>query len=168
MIFAKSGAMPVLFCVFIGLAAPVPVLAYTVSFVVIETGPAPAGGERDSANLWENGLMDVFFDAGHIVSNAHTLRVDGGLLRDFPDEAQGDMDAARQGGVDFFVIALLDYPAADKTPDAAVKPRQVVLKVFSVDPYQKVYEQGYSGPPRDESAQVKNAARSILSHLGDR
>ncbi|MDR0760297.1 MAG: hypothetical protein LBF74_09345 [Treponema sp.] len=168
MVFGKSGAMPALFCFFIGLAAPAPVFAYTVSFVVIETGPVQAGVVRDSANLWENGLMDVFFNAGHIVSNAHTLRVDREILKDFPDEVQGDIDEARQGGVDFFVMALLDYPADGKAPGTAVKPRQIVLKVFSVNPYQKVYEQGYSGPIRDESAQVKNAARSILSHLGDR
>ncbi|MDR2630955.1 MAG: hypothetical protein LBC60_08545 [Spirochaetaceae bacterium] len=168
MIFGKPGVMSTLLYCFIGLAVPAPVFAYTVSFVVIETGPVQDGVVRDSANLWENGLMDVFFNAGHIVSNAHTLRVTREILKDFPDEVQGDIDEARQGGVDFFVMALLDYPEADKVPGTAVKPRQILLRVFSVNPYQKVYEQKYSGPVRDELTQVKSAARSILPHLRDR
>jgi hypothetical protein len=173
MIFGKVGAIPVIFCIFIfcifiGIAAPAPVFAYTVSFIVVETGPAPEGAGLESSNLWENGLMDVFFDAGHIVSNAHTIRVDHEVLKDFPDELQGDFDEARQGGVDFFVMALLDYRASGALSDAATASRQVFLKVFRVNPYQKVYEQGYSGPVRDELARAKNAARSILPHLRDR
>jgi hypothetical protein len=146
---------------FMFFAAFVPAFGYTVSFIVIETGLVQEGAAA-SSNIWENGLMDAFFDAGHIVSNARTIRVDRERIKDFPDEAQADFDEAREGGVEFFVMALLDY----QSPNTA--PRQVSLKVFRVEPCQKVYEQGYSGPIRDELAGAKNAARSILPHLGDR
>ncbi|MDR2071445.1 MAG: hypothetical protein LBP81_08555 [Treponema sp.] len=168
MVSGKFRAMPVLFCFFTGIAVPVPVFAYTVSFVMIETGPAQNGAAPESASLWENGLMDVFFNAGHIVSNAHTLRVDREILNDFPDELQGDLDEARQGEVDFFVIVLLDYRSSGEASGRLTKPRQILLRVFRVTPYQKVYEQVYSGPVRDELAQAKSAAISILSHLRDR
>jgi hypothetical protein len=168
MFSGKIGTMPVMLCVFIGLAAPAPVFAYTVSFIVVETGLVQEGASPESSSLWENGLMDVFFNAGHIVSNAHTLRVDSGALKDFPDEALGDFDEARQGGADFFVMALLDYRASGEAPGAPAKPRQISLKVFRVNPCQKVYEQGYSGPLRDELTGAKSAARSILSRLRGR
>jgi hypothetical protein len=169
MVFRKSGITVIILCFFALSAAPV--FAYTVSFIVVETGQARDGPVNGSSYLWENGLMDVFFNAGHIVSNARTLRVDREALTDFPGEARGDFDEARQGGVDFFVMALLDYRAsggAPESPGRAAKPRQVFLKVFRVNPCQKVYEQGYSDPAGDESARVKNAAAAILSHLRDR
>lgn len=170
MVFGKSGIMPVFLCLFTGIAVPAPVFAYTVSFIVIEAGPVQDGAVTGAANLWENGLMDVFFNAGHIVSNAHALRIDRAIFKDFPDEMQADFDEARQGGVDFFVTALLDYGAGEApvSPGTSVGPRQVLLKVFRVEPYQKVYEQGYSGPIGDELTKAKSAARSILPHLRDR
>jgi hypothetical protein len=163
--------MSVFLYVFIAFAVPAPVFAYTVSFVVIETGPVQDRAVPGSAGLWENGLMDVFFNAGHIVSNALTLRIDREIFKDFPDEVQGDFDEARQGGVDFFIMALLDYRVSGEvpvSPGTVTGPRQVSLKVFRVNPYKKVYEQGYSGPIQDELTQAKNAARSILPHLRDR
>jgi hypothetical protein len=164
----KSGFLGI----FIWLAASAPVSAYTVSFIVIETGLGQDSPATESSNLWENGLMDTFFDAGHIVSNAHTLRMmNRETIKDFPEEAQADFDEARQGGVEFFVMVLLDYQGSNTvsaSPGTAAKPRQVFLKVFSVDPYQKIYEQGYSGPVRDELAQAKSAARSIFPYLRDR
>jgi hypothetical protein len=164
MVSKKFRTMPVLLCFFIGITAPAPVFAYTVSFVMIEMGLVQDGASPESANLWENGLMDVFFNAGHIVSNAHTLRVDREIVKDFPDEVQGDIDEARQGGVDFFIIVVLDYRLSE-TSGKVVKPQQIQLKVFRVNPHQKVYEQGYSGPIGDELAQAKIAARYILSQL---
>jgi hypothetical protein len=168
MIPGKFGTMSAFLCFFIAFAVPAPVFAYTVSFIVIETGPLQDGAVTGSADLWENGLMDVFFNAGHIVSNAHTLRMDHEIFNDFPDEIQGDFDEARQGGVDFFIMTLLDYRVSGEAPGTVTGPRQVSLKVFRVNPYQKVYEQGYSGPIRDELTRAKNAARSILPHLRDR
>jgi hypothetical protein len=152
-----------------------PASAYTVSFIVIETGliddDTAAMPATMSAYLWENGLMDAFFDAGHIVSNAHTIRVDREGIKDFPDEAQADFDEAQEGGVDFFVMALLDHQGSGgdlQSPKTSAGPRQVFIKVFRVRPRQKVYEQRYSDPVKDELAKAKSAARSILPHLRDK
>jgi hypothetical protein len=168
MIFRKPGIKPgIFFCIFAGLAVPAPVFAYTVSFIVVETGRIEDAQGNGASHLWENELMDVFFNAGHIVSNAQTLRAGRETLKDFPDEVRGDFDEAREGAVDFFVMALLDYQASGESPETA-GPRRVLLKVFRVNPYQKVYEQEYSGPAGDESARAKKAAGAILSHLRDR
>jgi hypothetical protein len=156
--------------VFVSLSAA-PVSAYTVSFIVIETGLVQDDTVTESSHLWENGLMDTFFNAGHIVSNAHTIRIDREGIKDFPDEVQADFDEAQQGGVDFFIMALLDYQGSGgglQSPKTAVKPRQIFLKVFRVEPYQKVYEQRYSEPIKDELAKAKSAATSILPHLRNR
>jgi hypothetical protein len=164
MFFGKPGRIPALLWFFIGIIAPAPAFAYTVSFVILETGRVQAG-VSGSANLWEDGLMDAFFNAGHIVSNAQKLRVNRETAAEFPNEVQGDIEEARSGGVDFLVVVLLDYHAAGEVSGTSAKPRRIILKVFSLDPYQKVYEQGYSGPMQDELTQAKRAAGFILSHL---
>ncbi|MDR2741436.1 MAG: hypothetical protein LBB98_04690 [Treponema sp.] len=169
MVFRKAGIKAIILCIFAGIATPA--FAYTVSFIVVETGQVQDGPGSEASHLWENELMDVFFNAGHIVSNAHTLRINSNTLKDFPDEAQGDFDEARQGGADFFVMALLNYQPPGEVPESsgtAVRPRQIFLKVFRVNPCQKVYEQEYSGSAGDESVRAKNAARASLSHLRER
>jgi hypothetical protein len=165
----KIRLRPVFLGFFMCLAASVPAFGYTVSFIVVETGLVQGGAPASSSNVWENGLMDVFFDAGHIVSNAQTIRISQDEIKDFPDEARADLNDAREGGVDFFVMALLDYQSPNTaSAETTSSPRRVSLRVFRVEPLQKVYEQGYSGPVRDELAGAKNAARSILPHLRDR
>ncbi|MDR3131107.1 MAG: hypothetical protein LBU18_06125 [Treponema sp.] len=164
----KSGIKLILFYVFAGLAGSAPAFAYTVSFIVIETGLVPDGPKTAASVLWEDGLMDVFFNAGHIVSNARTLRIDREPPKDFPDEVSGDFDEAGDGGMDFFVMVLLDYQSGGEiSHGAAVKPREVLLRVFRVVPYQKVYEKRYSNLTGDESVRAKNAARAIFPHLRD-
>jgi hypothetical protein len=154
-----------------------PAFAHTVSFMVVETGLRQEGPAMESTNRWENGLMDVFFDAGHIVSNALVLRIDRKPTTDLPDEARRDFEEAREGGVDFFILAFLDYRSQNESeqndpshPDPT--PRRVSLRIFRVNPYQFIFEEGYSegntSPGGDELTRAKNAARLILPHLRNR
>ena len=48
--------------------------------------------------LWESGLMDVFFEAGHIVSNAPALRLDRKPAEAFPEAARPELNEAIAGG----------------------------------------------------------------------
>jgi hypothetical protein len=121
-----------------------PVFPATLSFLVLETGP---GGETSAARvssavyessfLWETCLLDVFFEAGHVVSNSPSLHFAGKSPADFPDkkdpgkefprEIRPELEDAIAGGVDYFILALLSYP-----PGAAdTKPEEVNLRVYS-------------------------------------
>lgn len=148
----------------------IPVPASTVSFLVIETGIQEEGPANESSNLWESALMDVFFDTGHIVSNAPILRLPERPSQEFPEEARVNFDEALTGGAEFFVIALLDYQGT--TRGEVPKPRSISLRLFRIKPYQFLFKQDYPGGARlsaeEEFAGAKNAARTITSHLKDR
>jgi hypothetical protein len=144
-----------------------PVSAATVSFLVVETGIAEDTAV-ESSSAWESGLMDVFFDAGHIVSNAPILRLSKEPEKLFPDEVQGSFNEALEGGADFFVLALLEFQGPPDNP----KPRRISLRLFRTRPYQFIYEEQLNGSPQtvpgEEFTAARNAARAIISRLQDR
>jgi hypothetical protein len=144
-----------------------PLSAATISFLVVETGLQEGNSAAESSGIWENALMDAFFDAGHIVSNAPIMRLNGNPGGIFPSEAQKDFDEAVAGGADFFVLALIEYQGPPDKP----KPQAISLRLFKTTPYKFMFEQRYAGkpdiPPGEEFAGAKDAGRTIISHLDD-
>jgi hypothetical protein len=141
--------------------------AATVSFLVIETGVSGEAPAKQHSGIWESGLMDVFFEAGHIVSNAPILRLDNKPLPDrFPQEAAGDLQEAARGGAEYFIIAQLDYDSRGTLPD------KVLLTIYRISPLAKLYEQRYEIRPsrstREEYDSVKAAASGLIPHLTNR
>ncbi|MDR2501141.1 MAG: hypothetical protein LBD37_08720 [Treponema sp.] len=159
--YLKAGALALGLLVIPGLSLE----ARMVSFLVVETG-IPRGGAAEASSHWENGLMDIFFEAGHIVSNGAIKRIaleDADVL---PREVQGDFDAAAAGGAEFFLLALLDYQG--NANPSAPKPQQVVLRLFKTKPCRLVAERRYSGVPgavAEELGAAKNAAQGIISSI---
>ena len=140
--------------------------AATVSFMVIETGLSPDSGANQHSYLWESGLLDVFFESGHIVSNAPTLRLDYMPEEIFPEEAARDRDEAIEGGIDFFVIAVLDY---QNRGDENSAPKNIFLRLFRARPWEMIYETRYadtkSRNTTEEFNNLKQAARGLTSRL---
>ena len=153
--------------------------AATVSFQVIETGLPEELGTSQHSGLWESGLLDVFFEAGHIVSNAPVLRLARKPAAKFPDEIQANFAEALEGGAEYFVLALLEYavpPGAGGPPSGAAlsnvqKPRNISLRVFKTKPYKLLYEQQYadgaSADLKEAYDSVKRAVRTLIPHLND-
>jgi hypothetical protein len=123
-----------------------PLSSATLNFMVVETGPpreSPSGDGPpavfESSALWEDCLLDLFFEAGHIVSNSPILRLAGLSAADFPGsnrpagnfppEILPEMEAAALGGADYLILALLVYPPGAAGPKA--KPEEVNLRVYS-------------------------------------
>ena len=144
--------------------------AATVSFLVIETGLPKEAGNSVHSGLWESGLLDVFFEAGHIVSNAPVLRLAQKPAGVFPEDARPDLAEAVEGGADFFILALLDYSVPAN--ELIQKPRHVSLRLFQTRPHKLLYEQQYNdtGPNSLDTVyeNLKRAARGLLPHLNDR
>jgi hypothetical protein len=149
-----------------------PLSAANISFLVIETGVREEGRVNESSTIWENGLMDVFFDAGHIVTNAPILRLNETPSGEFPGEAREDLEEARLGGAEFFVLALLDYQETLPAANSGLNPRSVSLRLFSTNPYKILYERTYpagaSLQKNDRFSYAQNAARLIVPFLRDR
>jgi hypothetical protein len=147
-----------------------PLEAATVSFLVIEAGLPEEAGPSQYSGLWESGLLDVFFEAGHIVSNAPILRLEKMPGELFPGEALEDLHEAVEGGMDFFIIALLDY-GSPRDADLR-RPEKIFLRLFSAVSQKLIYEQLYtdktSRTPGEEFSSLKQAAWGLVPHLNDR
>ncbi|MDR1410775.1 MAG: hypothetical protein LBI91_01060 [Spirochaetaceae bacterium] len=155
---------------FISFAALVPASAYTVSFVVAEIGIPEGQGVSEYSNFWESGLLDVFFDAGHIVSNGHVLRLGAPPAKQFPDEAAETLSEANAGGADYFILALLDYRVSGAPDTSPIpKPKQVSLRLFKTNPFRFIREEKFAGfqEPRagEDFISAKRAAMKILPYL---
>jgi hypothetical protein len=163
---AKRSLTTLILCALIGF----PLNAAAVSFMVIETGLPPGGEGNRYSILWEDGLLEVFFDEGHIVFNAPMTHLDRKPAAAFPVEAQDALNEALQGGAEYFILALMDY--SDSTNQETLRPRNVSLRLFRTRPYKMLYEQQYadgnSRTEKEEYISLKKAVLGLVSHLNDR
>jgi hypothetical protein len=145
----------------IGIFINISVSAAMVSFYVIETGLNEEANVQQSI-LWENAFMDVFFDAGFIISNAPLLR-----LEDRPANVMEviNMDEAIEGGVEYMLIVLLEYNKSILTPD------EISLYVYRVSGRKLIIERkiepGRLRLPQDEYENMKSIARGFIPYIGE-
>jgi hypothetical protein len=146
-----------------------PLSAATVSFLVIETGLREEWGNTGYSALWENSLLDVFFEAGHIVSNAPLMRLSRIPAEDFPQEALADFTEAAEGGAEFFILARLDYRSSPAGGEFA--PWNIVLRVYRTRPYGLVHEERLlsleASAAKDESARANQTVRRLIPYIKD-
>ncbi|MDR2313499.1 MAG: hypothetical protein LBE02_03105 [Spirochaetaceae bacterium] len=144
--------------------------AATVSVLVVEAGFLSGTGRTQSAAVWESGIMDVLFDAGHIVFNAPILRIPAAPGNpaapdsQIPLQARRDFDEARLGGAEFFVMVLLLFPEGG--PE---HPREIRMKIFSVSTGKLLYESSVIAKPWEDSgeelADAKKSAERLIPQL---
>jgi len=142
------------FCVFI-----LPCMfGATVSCLVIETGLPTGGPKSQYSTMWENNLMDVLFETGHIVSNGRMLRLDKKPPESLPGEAEKDFEEARQNGMDYFLIAIIEQNSGAQT---------VSLRLFSTKSQELIKEQVYannsSRSAREENESIKRVIGLIAA-----
>jgi hypothetical protein len=138
--------------------------AATVSVLIVETGLPPGTEHSPSASIWESGIMDAFFDAGHIVSNAPILQIPDMPDSELPPEARRDFDEARLGGADFFVMVLLSYPK-----DSLEHPKEVSIRLFSISSGKMIYQSSLTvrvwENPEEEFRDAKRNGGRIIPQL---
>jgi len=150
-----------------------PLMAATVSVLVIETGLPSGKGQSQSASVWESGVMDAFFDAGFIVSNAPSLQLDIAPSMQLPIEARRYYEEARLGGADFFVVVQLIYPNQPDglTSGASVQeqPKSVSIAVFKISSGELIYQASVGsrnfGNPSEEFLIAKQNTGKIILHI---
>jgi hypothetical protein len=145
-----------------------PAAAANVSFLVLEAGQGSPSGQH--SNQWENGIYEVLFDTGHVVSNAIKMQIHGRPDDDLPAEAERDYIDAKEAGMDFFVVAIINYP--ERRGTGGMRPQNVILRLFSTRSEQTLYEQVYtytttSRNARDEYDSIKEAVREFAEHIND-
>ena len=141
-----------------------PLNAANVSFLVIETGVDEDGETNLYSGLWESGLLDVFFEAGHIVSNAPILRLSYMPKESFPEEAENDLSEALEGGIEYILVAQLNYQN-----QVGNRPRQVALRLFRTRPFELMYEDYFSDTKsrttKEEYDYLKQAASTFVPRI---
>jgi len=139
------------------------ITAAWVSFIVIETGLPDTAGRNQHSERWESSLMDVFFDAGYIVSNAPILRLNAKPSVGIEVVAERDIEEAAEGGADYFIIAQLDFTSPSQPPG------NVTLFLFRITPLGKVFERSIQGrtysSAREESEILRNIVMGLIPHI---
>ena len=156
---AKKITAVMILSVFLVLSAE----ATMVSFVVIETGLPQEEGRNQHSIQWENALLDVFFDAGYIVSNAPMVRLNSRPSMKVEEFIREEINNAREGGADFFIVAQLDF-----LPDTNV-PNDISLVLFGVTPSVRIFENQVTGKTyrseREEFDDLKLIIRQLVPYL---
>jgi len=134
----------------------------TVSCLVIETGLPSGSPKSQYSTMWENNLMDAFFDNGHIVSNAQMIRLAQKPSESFPGAAEMDYREARENGMDYFLIAIIEQGSGGA-------PQTVSLRLFSTSSQKLIKEQVYADnrarTAKEENDNIKRAIGLIAAQL---
>jgi hypothetical protein len=145
-----------IFTLFFCILAMPALFGATVSCLVIETGSS-GGSKSQYSTIWENNLMDVFFDTGHIVSNARIIRLDREPAENLPGEAERDYQEARAGGMDYFLLAVID------------QNQTVSLRLFNTNSREMIKEQVYAdkrpNSAKEENENIKKAINLIAAQI---
>jgi len=139
-----------------------PLAAANVSVLVMETGLPREGPSSQYSEMWENGLMDVLFEMGHIVSNAPILRVMETPSDGFPGAAQKDYNMAIEGGMGYFFIAIVNHPSPRGTE--IPRPLNVNLRLFNTKDGKMLQEQKYTDKSfKTEKEEYENIKMTIAN-----
>jgi hypothetical protein len=107
--------------------------------------------------------MEVFFDKGHIVSNAQMIRLEKKPAEGFPGEAERDYEEARENGMDYFLIAIIEQKGESSAA------RTVCLRLFNTRSQELIKEQVYSdnkpASVKEENESIKRAISLLASQL---
>jgi len=146
---------------FLGVFLAFSIEASMISFCVIETGLSPESERNRHSMLWENAFMDVFFDAGYIVSNYPMMRLDSKPVDSKSTiRASGfDVDEAIEVGVDYILIARLDYDTALQPPG------EISFFLFKVTQHEIVYEKRIAGRSYKSNREVSDDIKTIIREL---
>ncbi|GBU28571.1 hypothetical protein R84B8_02131 [Treponema sp. R8-4-B8] len=148
--------------VIIGISLTLSVAAATVSFYVIETGINEDFDIKQSQSIqWENAFMDVFFDAGYIISNAPIMR-----LEKIPSDVLQviDINEAVVYGIDYMLIVLLDYKK--ELNDSS----EVSFFIYKVTRKEKVFEKKIlikRESSQDDYNNMKSIAKGFVPYIGE-
>jgi len=155
----------ILFVVIFGIFVNFNVNAFMVSFFILETGLPQNDRNNPHSITWENSLMDVFFEAGHIVSNAPILRLDSKPQGDIFQSISFNLTQARNMGIDYVMIAQLNFDNDSQIPTS------VSFLIYRVNTREKLLDNKVQvnsyRSSREESDDIKSIIRGLLPYFNN-
>ena len=161
--YKRLGSLMLLFAILV-----FPASASMVTFLVVETGLGDEIASSQYSSLWEGGLMEVFFNAGHIVTNYPIARMDKKPAVDLSGNIKLDFDEATEGGAEYFILGFLEHQIQGRS----AVPTGITVKLYRTDSRELVFEQSFpagTGRTQNEEYQLaQNAGRLLISNIKDR
>jgi hypothetical protein len=161
MILKKPFCLLIIFALFTGGL----LFAETVSVVIVETGIPEDAPVIESSRNWENGLMDTFFENGHIVSNAAMLRLNPEQAKPYPSEQLFNIEEVREGGSAYYVLAVLNYTGLNEDNSIPSLISLRLVQVFSDEVLYEVQIDGTEISVQDELEHAKRAAEAMIPYV---
>jgi hypothetical protein len=156
--YKRLGSMAVLLLLLV-----FPASASMVSFLVVETGLSEET-KTQYGSLWEGGLMEVFFDAGHIVTNCPIARMEKMPEKDLSGPIGNDFFEAAVNGAEYFVLCFLEFQKKDGSV-----PKAMVIKIYDINAEKIIFVRSFpagTGKSLGEEYQIaQNAGRVIVSNI---
>jgi hypothetical protein len=137
--------------------------AETVVLNLVESGIDPASEKQKASEVWEDSLLDAFFDAGHIVSNAAVLGRSSSLL---PPTSHGFTEAL-DGGADYLVVIGLGYDL-EKAPYPRMLQFRIMDNRGKIVFVSAALTVSPSEGPKDDERNARKAARDMIDRLKGR
>jgi hypothetical protein len=106
------------------------IFAMNISIMVIQTAPDAGSSVEGFVRLIEDNVMDVFFDAGYIVSNAHFKHLKKIPAAEISKEIKPEFNEALEGDVEYFVLIIIGYKDVDQ--DGETKPETIFFRLYRV------------------------------------
>jgi hypothetical protein len=134
--------------------------ASMITFYVIETGLPESSDRNRHALLLEDALMDVFFDSGHIVTNAPILRLSSKPTGGIVEAARVRVSDAVESGSDYILVVMIDF---NSDPNG---PYEISFYAFRISNPQIIYQKQVTRrngrTERDELFDLKSVVRDIV------
>ncbi|MDR0513328.1 MAG: hypothetical protein LBG93_09585 [Treponema sp.] len=145
-----------------------PVSASVVTFTLVETGIDYAASSGHHSQLWESGLMSVFFDAGYIVTSKPIARVKAVAELNLDNFITASINEALGGGASYVVFGFIQY----NNVHGRALPVGIELHIYDSVLRQRIHRQSFpAGTGRNNSEELQlahDAGRMVISHMLNR
>ena len=144
-----------------------PASASMVCFLVVETGINDEVASTQYSSLWEDGLMSVFFDAGHIVTNHPVERMEKKPAQDLSDGIANSFYDALDGGADYFIVCYLEC----RDQGGMAVPFDIIIRLYGTSTEELIFERNFPAGKvnlGEEYQFAQNAGQLLISSIKDR
>lgn len=121
---------------------------------------------RNTTREIENGIFEVLFDKGYIVSNEPIT-----IIQDTTEEYEDGFDAAIAGYVDYYVHVQLFYDiSSSKNPNGVLLSdiKKVLLKIVEVESNKEIFNNEMKVPSVNSREQEVAGVKAFSREIGNK
>ena len=113
-----------------------PAFASLISFSFVETGVGNDIPGTQHGSVWEGGLMEVFFNAGYIVTNSPLSRIERKPEHTLSGIILTEFEEAVEGGAEYFVLGFLEC----LVDGGSAVPININIIIYKTNSRERIFE----------------------------